>query len=349
MSSHEYATACRKKWGRLRAFTRARSCVLFRAMDRYELAWAAGFFDGEGWANTVRQRGRSTGQPHAQINQAGSDGVPEVLVRFQKAVGGLGHLGGPYTASGRRPIYRWIASSRDDVEVLHHLLLPWLGAVKSTALANALERMSPPSRDVTCASDEWRAWAAGLFDGEGSICLLDHRSRANYRIGEICVTQSSLAATPEVLHRLLVITGMGHINGPYAQPGARGSIYRWKVTTQSEITPTMSVLLPWLGHVKKAQTTLVLDVLRSQPPLLRGNPAWGNRKTHCVRGHEYATARLRPFVARGGGEQPRDNEQCLQCAREQARARRAEKGSAAKDGGRSIADRAVTYSYYLLK
>ena len=61
-------------------------------MDRHELAWAAGFFDGDGWAAAVRQRRRRTRQPAARINQAG-DGVPETLIRFRGALGGLGSLG----------------------------------------------------------------------------------------------------------------------------------------------------------------------------------------------------------------------------------------------------------------
>src|SRR5207247_4911519 len=65
-------------------------------MDRFDLAWAAGFFDGEGWANAVAQEGRKTKQPQARINQADPNGVPEVLLRFQRAVGGLGRIGGPY-------------------------------------------------------------------------------------------------------------------------------------------------------------------------------------------------------------------------------------------------------------
>ena len=87
-------------------------------VDRYELAWAAGFFDGEGWADLARQEGRRTGQPMARVNQADPDGVPEVLVRFQRALGGIGTIGGPRVEEGRIDLYRWHVSSRGDVELL---------------------------------------------------------------------------------------------------------------------------------------------------------------------------------------------------------------------------------------
>ena len=107
-------------------------------VDRFELAWAAGFFDGEGWANAVAQSGRKTKQPLAQINQADPTGIPEVLARFQRAVGGLGRIGGPSVEDGRQDLYHWTVSSRSDVELLHHLLLPWLGQVKLDEFGLAL-------------------------------------------------------------------------------------------------------------------------------------------------------------------------------------------------------------------
>jgi hypothetical protein len=312
-------------------------------MDRYELAWAAGFFDGEGWTNAVAQRGRRTTQPMARINQADAAGVPAVLVRFQSVLGGLGRVGGPYMKDGRKDLYRWEVSSRGDVELLHHFLMPWLGNVKLLEFSSALGRAAARSRECAPA-DEWRAWAAGLYDGEGSLYLLDHRTHEGYQTPEMCVTQSSSDGAPEVLARVAAILGVGHVNGPYEQAGARLDVYRWKSAARSDIEAVVATLWPWLGTVKRSQAEAVLEVVRAQPTLPRGRPDWGNRKTHCVHGHEYAIARVRPYVARGGGSHRRDSEQCLVCAREQARARRAKtKRSAADNDRRSISESATRY------
>ena len=314
-------------------------------VDRYELAWAAGFFDGEGWAAAVRDRARATLRPMARINQADANGVPEVLTRFQSALGGLGRIGGPDVVAGRRDLYRWVVSSRSDVELLQHFLLPWLGEVKLRALGSALER--PPARSRHAdPSDEWRAWAAGLYDGEGSTGLREHRTHAGHKIAELALTQSG-QGTPEVLARLSCIVARGHIFGPYIQKGANLDVYRWKVEAQREIEPALMTLWPWLGAVKRTQAAPALATLRRQVQLPRGNPSWGNRKISCVNGHEYATARIRPFTSRKGGTEPRDSSACLACLREYARRRREEKErSAADDGGRSISD---GFARYLLK
>ncbi len=144
-------------------------CSLSR-MDRYELAWAAGFFDGEGWAGLARHGRGDSLRPHARINQAG-DTVPQVLARFRDAVGGVGAMGGPSQTVGRRPLFWWQVSSAGDVGIVYELLRPWLGSVKLGQLACAVRLATPPTATID-RGDEWRAWAAGLFDGEGCSSLL---------------------------------------------------------------------------------------------------------------------------------------------------------------------------------
>jgi hypothetical protein len=311
-------------------------------MDRYELAWAAGFFDGEGWAAAVTGPGRRTAQPQVRVNQADARGVPEVLVRFRNALGGLGRIGGPHSEERRIDLYRWEVSSRGDVELLHHFLAPWLGQAKLVEFSSALERAAATSRPVT-RNDVWRSWAAGLYDGEGSTYLRDHRSHAGYRIGELAVTQSGLGGAPEVLRRFVLVLSAGHINGPYQQRGATMDVYRWKANSRSDIEGTIGQLWPWLGQVKRAQAQAVLDVLQAQPDLPRGRPDWGNRKTHCIHGHEYAVARVRPYYPRGRGVLIRENHRCLRCLREHARWMREKRRLAADDDYRSISDAAARY------
>ncbi len=141
----------------------------------------------------------------------------------------------------------------------------------------------------------------------------------------------------------MLILSAGYISGPYAQRNATMDVYRWKVAAESDVERVLAVIWPWLGIVKRTQAQRVLDTLHSQRPLARGNPAWGNRKTHCTRGHAYATARIRPYIGRGLGQQPRDSEQCLVCLREYARAQRERRKSAADNDRRSVSEPAALY------
>lgn len=283
----------------------------------------------------------------ARINQAGDEAAPAVLLRFKTATGGLGSIGGPDRVSGRKPLYRWVVSSAGDVRRLYECLSPWLAVVKLQQLASAAGVDARPPRAVD-DDDAWPAWAAGLYDGEGCSALLRHRTHEGYLIPELSVTQSSKMGSPAVLERFHAIVGVGSISGPYEQRTATMPVYRWKASARDDVLKVIARLWPHLGPIKREQAQRVLDALVAQPPLPRGNPEWGNNKQFCVNGHEYATARVRPFVARKGGTERRANSGCLECLREYARRRREEKKRpAADDDRRSLSEQEVTYAYLL--
>ena len=301
-------------------------------MDEHELAWAAGFFDGHGWAALSRRRGRRTGQPQARINQSGLDGVPEVLVRFRDAVG-VGRIGGPKIEDRREPLYWWVASSRGDVTRTGELIGPWLSALKRDQFARAVGLCL-----VDAPIDSF-AWAAGLFDAEGSTSLCDHRSHAGHKVIDGAVTQGGASGMPQVLERFRSVVDVGKTYGPYEQEGATEPIYRWRAQTPDKVRRAIHVLMPWLGDVKRRQALEAFRVIDAQPALPRGRVEWGSHKTHCIHGHEYLIARLKPYVSRSNGVQRRASKQCLACAREQARgAYLARRGAQRKIGGNDAAD-----------
>lgn len=282
-------------------------------MDEHELAWSAGFFDGDGWAALLRPRGRRTGQPHAQINQSSLDGVPEVLLRFRDAVG-VGRIGGPKIEEGREPLYWWIASSRGDVRRTGELIGPWLSSQKRDQFTAATGM-----RFNVAAVDSF-AWAAGLFDAEGCVSLTRHGSHAGYKVIDGAITQGGSHGVPEELRRFRSLISVGKNYGPYDQEGANEPIYRWRAETPEKVRLTVHLLLPWLGRIKRVQAFAALAVIDGQPSLPRGRAEWGSHKTHCIHGHEYASARLKPYVGRSpNGIQRRASKQCLVCVREYAR------------------------------
>ncbi len=169
------------------------------------------------------------------------------------------------------------------------------------------------------------------------------RTHAGYLTPELSVTQSSRVGSPEVLMRFAAIVGAGSISGPYAQRGATMPVFRWKAAARRDVERVIAELWPFLGDTKRVQAQRLLDTLAAQPDLPRGNPAWGSHKTHCVKGHEYATARIRRYVPRGRGVPRRENQSCLACLREYARRRRETKGSATDDDRRSLSEPGLRY------
>jgi hypothetical protein len=106
--------------------------------DREELAWAAGFFDGEGSIGVVRhapraKRGETKSNTSLQMTlvQSGDSATepPEPLLRFQHAVAGLGRIRFRANVShlGKRPIWVWRATNSAEVQAVVAMLWLWFG------------------------------------------------------------------------------------------------------------------------------------------------------------------------------------------------------------------------------
>jgi hypothetical protein len=284
-------------------------------LDNHDLAWAAGFFDGEGWANRA---GRGV---QARINQAGADGVPEVLTRFRRIVG-VGRIKGPVRAEGKLPLYYWEATSRPDLDTVADLIGPWLCPVKRGEFERALRRSLAPQVWPGSMSEEL-AWAGGLFDGEGSTYLEKHRSHPGQLVPRLHVTQSCNDGIAPELLRLTAVLGVGTISGESRAKKGRRPYRRWRAFSLAEVQLGLHLLWPFIGPVKREQARSAMKVINGQTDLVRGNPAFGLAgRRFCLRGHDKWTARVRPYKARGRDNGPGDRHQCLQCVREDARRRR---------------------------
>lgn len=100
--------------------------------DTHELAWAAGFFDGEG---NIRAK---PNKQHARIYYHPTIFMPQVdrqvLDRFHRAVGGLGKVTGPWDrtryAPNRRDQWYYEAFSFERAQAITAMLWNWLSPVK---------------------------------------------------------------------------------------------------------------------------------------------------------------------------------------------------------------------------
>lgn len=105
-------------------------------MSALELAWAAGFFDGEGCIfvrHTTRHKGGTTGKmyPLLTVETAIAQVRPEPLHRFHAAIN-VGRVSGPYTPkrTTHSPYYRWLTAGRPSVRTVLVTLWPYLSAPK---------------------------------------------------------------------------------------------------------------------------------------------------------------------------------------------------------------------------
>ena len=87
-------------------------------INREELAWAAGFYDGEG---TIWGRRNRSGI----VARIAQNHRPP-LERFRLAVLGRGRVTGPYQRRAGNPFWVWTASSFEDTQAVIAALWPFL-------------------------------------------------------------------------------------------------------------------------------------------------------------------------------------------------------------------------------
>ena len=141
--------------------------------DRQLIAWAAGLYDGEGSCSAYLPRRRHTYRRQMAVSQGGDPGKPPlVLLGFKAAVGGAGNITGPYNGY----LFYWKTTQIHALDEIAATLWPFLGPEKrdqflvaSRLAGKAVGLDSTAPRETTDETE--RAWAAGFFDGEGTISV----------------------------------------------------------------------------------------------------------------------------------------------------------------------------------
>lgn len=158
------------------------------------------------------------------------------------------------------------------------------------------------------------AWAAGLFEGEGSVTInKGHKGRKHLLL--------SLPSTDlDVVLKFHSVVGIGTVNGPYERdhgirPIAGGlpkPISNWRASGKEG--RTLLAKEEFISHFGVRRTQKIKDVIAE---LDKQPPPWGDRPevTHCPHGHPYDEANTYrpPQGAKMRGRR------CRACARDRNR------------------------------
>lgn len=98
-----------------------------------DLAWAAGFFDGEGSTSVLKAQRDKYSYIRMSVNQK----LPECLERFHSIVG---H--GKIYKANKRDIYSWDCYKQSDVPKVLEMLWPYLSSVKRDQAIRAQEKVN---------------------------------------------------------------------------------------------------------------------------------------------------------------------------------------------------------------
>ena len=122
------------------------------------------------------------------------------------------------------------------------------------------------------------AWAAGFYDGEGSVSFRKPHAKTKANVA-ISITQKD----PELLHRWAAI-----LRDHGIQPGVVGEPRHLQGTRQLQVfgfervQMAMCILWPWLGTVKRRQFARAMWTLLSH----RDDPFYRLKGRLCRKGHD---------------------------------------------------------------
>lgn len=146
-------------------------------LNKEEIAWAAGFFEGEGcFFYSVKSQSYRVQIPQMQR---------EPLVRFDKIVGGIGRLKGPKPSNG---IYYYDITSFQGAQFVVCLFWKWLSPWRKnqalTMLKGASRKLLEPGLRTHCKNGHLYS-KENTYIGTNSSrqCLTCHRERQRkYRL-----------------------------------------------------------------------------------------------------------------------------------------------------------------------
>ena len=105
-------------------------------MTQEKLAWAAGFFDGEGWSGCYTNPGGST-----YLMLAVTQNEEATLHRFAESVYGRGRIRGPIKSyRGPNHHFKFEATRFEDVQAIMASMWKYLSAPKRAQFAEAVKK-----------------------------------------------------------------------------------------------------------------------------------------------------------------------------------------------------------------
>lgn len=119
---------------------------------------------------------------------------------------------------------------------------------------------------------DW-AWAAGLFEGEGTFCVGNRKRRT--RLGTTSYPHVALVmADRDIVERFAEIIGIGNFGPARAsQDQEMGRYWRWGGNGFEAFQATAALFWPWLGERRRAKIREVMQRYLSEYWTKRGAPS----------------------------------------------------------------------------
>lgn len=240
---------------------------------RQDLLWIGADLDG-----TLAKGVWTPGNPTSDIGQPILENVERLREAVRRGYKSIIHTARPGT--DYENIEKWC---------LHHDV-PFKFIITGKPLFKVYldDRAAHPNApDYTIPTDPEVAWAAGFFDGEGSVFVTRKRNvKRTGREGLVDVNTVGISVCQvdrRPLDRFRAVVGGPNVRGPYKPKTANSNeYYRWQAEGRPSVHRVLVILWPYLSEPKKEQARRVWAELatlqRPKSPPLPELPNWEGRK-----------------------------------------------------------------------
>ena len=158
------------------------------------------------------------------------------------------------------------------------------------------------------------AWAAGLFEGEGTLHLARHGKSTVPRYPQVSLGMCDL----DVVERFMAVVGVGPIRKQdRSHLPNHQDCYYWVCENGRDCAAVIDMLIPFFGARRSKRAAEVLA--RAQSIGAVGSQGRSKYQTHCKRGHKFTEENT---IRQSNAMSPKGwTRACRQCARERSLAR----------------------------
>lgn len=227
-------------------------------MQQGELAWVAGYLEGEGYFGLgVYNKGRFGQYQYPRVTCTSTD--LDVLERLWEYTV-MGRIYGPLRggADNRKPTWQWAVGRSSDAVRLMEQIHSYVGQRRQARIDEVLDAVGG-SRSLRHGRTELDrlAWVAGYLEAEGcSYSTMSSKlGYGPYHFPRITANSTD----HDVLELLRKYAGVGQIVGPRLRTVGHKPIWTWMVSTKSHAVGLMEALHPYMGQRRQAKITEVLN------------------------------------------------------------------------------------------
>lgn len=111
------------------------------------------------------------------------------------------------------------------------------------------------------------AWAAGLFEGEGSVGMSSSQRQPRVQL---------VSTDEDVVRRFVEIIGRGNVRGYHKTAAHHKDYWQWSVQSKDDVLYVLNLLWPYLGERRRERAIEVIE----RASKMR------DAANHCNRGHD---------------------------------------------------------------